>query len=301
MRKLTAIFLACAWIGVIPLLAVADTATDSRDELAIIALEGLMSAPPERALPLLIKVLRGERSDLVKGRALFVLSQIDEPEAQQLLLENARSGSSALRHEAIRAIGIGGDSDSLGALSAIYADGDADARSAVLEAWMIADREDEIFQIALNASSEEEADEAIQLLGAMDARDALRRLGEAGKGSASLVQAYAIAGDLGALTQILEESDDPSLRTDAIHAIGVVGSPEAQQALQKIYRDANSEQIREAALQGMLMADDEAGVLGLYKESDDPQQKRELLRTLTMMGGDAAMEAIDAALEGRQP
>jgi hypothetical protein len=51
----------------------------------------------------------------------------------------------------------------------------------------------------------------------------------------------------------------------------------------------------------MLIADAEQAVLGLYRESSDPTEKRELLRTLTMMGGDAALDAIDAALEGRLP
>ena len=55
---------------------------DDIEELKITALEVLMSAPPERALPLVSKVLAGESSDEVKERALFVLSQIDLPEAQ---------------------------------------------------------------------------------------------------------------------------------------------------------------------------------------------------------------------------
>jgi hypothetical protein len=71
--------------------------------------------------------------------------------------------------------------------------------------------------------------------------------------------------------------------------------------LQRIYRESASVAIREAALQGMLIADDEQGLLSLYRASNDPAEKRKLLRTLTIMGGDAALDAIDAALEGRLP
>src|SRR3954471_7845091 len=46
-----------------------------QETLALAALEGLMSQPPERALPILKKVLAGSQSTLVKRRALFVLSQ----------------------------------------------------------------------------------------------------------------------------------------------------------------------------------------------------------------------------------
>jgi hypothetical protein len=50
----------------------------------------------------------------------------------------------------------------------------------------------------------------------------------------------------------------------------------------------------------MLIADDEKGVLALYRAATTPDEKRALLRTLTMMDGDAALEAIDAALEGKK-
>ena len=86
-----------------------DANTNSESEqLKIAALEALISAPPDRALPLVNKVLSGNYSDEVKTRALFVLSQIDLPEAQALLLEIAKTGSGEFRLEAIRMIGIGG-------------------------------------------------------------------------------------------------------------------------------------------------------------------------------------------------
>ena len=62
-----------------------DRAPTDDEELAIAALEGLMAQPSERALPILKKVLAGSQSTLVKRRALFVLSQIDGPEARDIL------------------------------------------------------------------------------------------------------------------------------------------------------------------------------------------------------------------------
>ena len=82
---------------------------EERDALKIAAIEALMSAPPERALPAVTKVLQGNNSDEVKEAALFILSQIETPEAQALLLEMARSSEGELREEAISMIGIGGD------------------------------------------------------------------------------------------------------------------------------------------------------------------------------------------------
>ena len=60
---------------------------DDAEELKIAALEALIAAPPERALPLAAKALQGDHSDEVKERALFILSQIDLPESQREITE----------------------------------------------------------------------------------------------------------------------------------------------------------------------------------------------------------------------
>src|SRR5690348_14217425 len=103
----------------------ADRAPTADEELALAALEGLMSQPGDRALPIIKKVLAGSQTPTVKKRALFVLSQIDSPEAQQLLIQVSRSGDAAMRGEAIRSIGIGGDPKSLDSLLEVYNGGDA--------------------------------------------------------------------------------------------------------------------------------------------------------------------------------
>src|SRR5687768_12205180 len=92
-----------------------ERAPTEDEELALAALEGLMGRPADRALPIIKKVLAGPQTQLVKQRALFVLSQIDSPEANSILMQAARSSDSALRGEAIRSIGIGGDRNSLDA------------------------------------------------------------------------------------------------------------------------------------------------------------------------------------------
>ena len=268
-----------------------------RDQLALVALEGLMSAPAERALPLLQRTLAGSASTEVKQRALFVLSQVEDPAARTLLLQTARSGDAELRVEAIRSIGIGGDEASVGELQSIYRDGDAEIRSAVLQAWLIADRPDEVYQVAQDAS-DPGADEAISMLGAMGAQAQLRQLASSGRGSTSLVNALAVADDLDGLLAMARGNGQSDLRLEAIRAIGIVDGEAAEQALQQLYQEASDDALREAALQGLLVADAEAAVLALYRQSNDPAHKRELLRTLTIMGGDEALEAIDAALRG---
>ena len=271
-----------------------------QEELALAAMEGLMAQSSERALPIIKKVLNGSQTTLVKKRALFVLSQIEAPEAEEILIQMSRSTDAALRSEAIRSIGIGGNDKSLAALQEIYKAGDTDVKEQVLHAWLIADRKEEVYQAALNAKSEDEAAEAIHILGAMDAVEELRKLGDRPNASRKLVNAYAISGDLASLRKIAETGADPSLRAEAVQQIGIIGDDAARAALREIYSRSNDAKIKEAALQGLLIADDEQGVLALYRAATTAEEKRALLRTLTTMDGDAALEAIDAALEGKK-
>jgi len=173
--------------------------SDEQDSLKMAALEALITAPPERALPIVDKVLAGNNSVELKDRALFILSQMYTAEAEARMVAYARDSEGELQSEAIRMIGSGGDNETLAGLGDIYANGSSDAREAVLQAYLIADDADAVFQIAANASDEEEFSNAVQMLGAMGAYDQLRELrGRAGL-SESLIQAFAVSGDAATL------------------------------------------------------------------------------------------------------
>lgn len=279
--------------------AQSDTPRDN-EQLKIAALEALIAAPAERALPIVSKVLAGSHSDDVKERALFILSQIDAPEALETLLRFAREEDSALQAEAIRMIGIGGDKDALASLGAIYAAGGADAREAVLEAYLIAGDKKAVFEIAAGADNDKDFEQAVDMLGAMGARDELRELrGRAGV-SDTLIDAYAISGDFDSLRELATDSGDPALQTQAIEALGIIGGNQADATLVEIYRGAASDDIRKAALDGMLISGHDTGVLDLYRASKDAAEKKELLEFLVMMGSDEVWSIIDSALDGGQ-
>jgi len=248
--------------------AVSDV-EDPNEILKIAALEALISAPPERALPLVIKVLDANNTDEVKERALFVLSQIDLPEAQARLLELARSSDPELSAEAVRMIGIGGNEEALAGLAELYSTGDQDLREAVLEAYMIAGDVEAVYAIASNAADAEEFEGAVEMLGIMGAIDKLRVLSESSGYTEELIQ-----------------------------ALGLAGGDDVNATLMDIYRSAETDDIREAALEGMLISGYDEGVFELYKESNDINEKRDLLEMLSIMDSDKMMEVIDAALQG---
>jgi HEAT repeat protein len=274
-----------------------ESAATDDEELAIAALEGLMIQPSTRSLPILKKVLAGSQSTVVKRRALFVLSQLNEPEARELLMQTARSTNSELRGDAIRSIGISGDAKSLDSLQEVYKTGEADLKKDILQAWMIAGRKEAVFKAALDAKSEDEASDAIRMLGVMGATEELRKLGDRPHTSSGLLDALAITGDLASLRKIAEGNGEHSVRIDAVSRIGIVHNDAARTALREIYTRSSEADIKNAALQGMLIAEDDKGVLALYRAAKTTDEKRSLMRMLSMMNGDAALEAIDATLE----
>ena len=274
-----------------------DNSTGENDELKIAALEALIAAPPERALPRVRKILEGNSSDEVKESALFILSQINLPEAQSLLVDMANQLGGDLQIEAIQMIGIGGDPAALSALKSIYATGGIDIKEAVLEALMIAHDVDAVMEMALAAEDAEEFEAAVEMLAVMGATEQLRSLRNHPASSAGLVEAFIIADDAEMLLELAMDGSNKEQQLEAIEALGIVDGDDAGATLLGIYRGSDDDEIKGAALDGMMIADYDEGILELYRESQDVSEKSELLEYLTIMNSEAIWEVIDAALE----
>ena len=270
---------------------------DANDELKLAAVEALFTAPDDRALPLVTKVLAGNHSTEIKEAALFILSQIDQPEAHSTLLRFALEESGELQQEAIRMIGIGGNAEGMSNLKSIYESGDSEAREAVLEAFMIAGDKQAVFEIA-NIAEGDDFEEAVEMLAVMGAREELRELRSTKGISEALIEACAISGDFACLRELAADDSDIEMQTEAIEAMGIVGGDQVSAALFEIYQAASAPEIREAALDGMMISGDDAGLLKLYRASTDSTEKKELLEYLVMTGSDEVWAIIDDALDG---
>lgn len=299
MKTLTKIILASAALLMTTASAAQDTNRDDTEELKIAAVEALITAPADKALPVITKVLAADHSNEVKEAALFILSQIDKPEAQALLLKFAREQSGELQLGAIRMIGIGGDREALASLKSIYDSGSTDAREAVLEAYMIAGNKQAVLDIAVSAKGDD-FENAVDMLGAMGAREELRALRAQTGASETLIDAYAVSGDFDELQKMALDGSDPEMQTHAIEALGIIGGDAVNTTLVQIYRDAKTDEVREAALDGMLISGHDEGVLELYRAASNPSEKKELLEYLVIMGSDDVWTIIDSALEGNQ-
>jgi len=280
--------------------SIAQQPADDTEQLKIAALEALISAPEERALPIVEKVLAGNHSDEVKSRALFILSQIDLPEAQTILLTTASSQDGDLQLDAIRMIGIGGDPDSLAALRGLYDAGDPDVKESVLHAYLISDDSAAVYDIAASTTDDDEFEQTVHMLGVMGASEELAKLRDRDGPTESLIHAYAMSGDVESLRVLATDSSNPEQQMQAIHGLSIAGGHEVGPTLMEIYRGTDNEEVKESALHSMMIADYDEGVLELFRSSQDAQEKRGLLQMLVMMDSDAAMQVIDEALAGGQ-
>jgi len=281
--------------------AVAQDGDDIRDDeaLKMVALEALMSAPSERALPIVIRVLEGTGSDEMKEAALFILSQIDHPDAGAQLLNMAQSASGELRLDAIRMIGISGG-DAVDSLAAIFDSGDSEVREAVVEAYMIAGNSQGLYNIAINAENNDDFEAAVEMLGAMGATDELSKIRESSGVSDAIISAYVISDDADAIRELALDGSDLEQQANAIEALGIVGADDVEALLTQIYRDSDSQFIKEAALDGLLIGDYDDAILQLYRSGTSVSEKRELLERLVMMDSDQVMDIIDETLAGDQ-
>ena len=276
------------------LIGVSAYANDETVKLA--AVEALMAAPPEKAVPILTNVLKGNGSDELKSRALFVLTQTDAPQVEEVLLAYAEDSEGSLQTEAIRMIGIHGDDALLDELMPLYRAGDEEVRKSVLSAFLIADRPESVLQIAKEAETDDEFEAAVTMLGAMEATSMLAELKDHSKASAGLVQAYAVAGDSESLLAMARDDSDRDRQLQAIQGLGIAGGDDVGGHLVEIYQGSTDPAIKEAALQGLQIAGDDEALLTLYQSSTDSEEKAELLKQLVMTDSDLALEAINAAL-----
>jgi len=274
------------------------------EELADIAVQGLMNAPPERALPVLKKVLASQRSIKVKKRALFVLSQLETDDAMKVVLDTAKtSREPELRREAINMLGVSGADSAIEGLVDIYTTStSAEEKGRVIEAWLVADRKDLVLKTARTEADPKLRRKAIEALGSMEASDELAQLFETTQDAGNrraIIEALGVAENVSALKTIAGNTSLPEdQRVDAMEALGVAGDEGGAAALVELYGKANTPALREAVLQGLLVADDAEAVKKLYRNARTTEEKKALLRVLTSMDDESAIDVIEQELGG---
>lgn len=270
----------------------------SDEELKLYALDGLMQVEPEKAVPVLEKLLAGNASERVKQRALFVISQSDSPRAREILVRTAKTGQPvSLRREAIKTLGVAGDPPDIAALGEIARDTTQpeEVRDALVEAYLIADKPDALAAMATADPNPRIREKAIDALGANGQLPALRQLWSTEKDPdlrAKLLQAFGVAGDVDTLAKAAKETTDPELRRKAIDGLGIAEGPEARRALKRLYGEYTSVDAKRQVLQALMVQDDAKTLVEMFKAEKDPALKKAILQQLSVMDDPEATKVL---------
>jgi HEAT repeat protein len=269
------------------------------EDLKMLAIQGLMNSAPDRALPLLEKVLNGTGTPKEKSKALFVIAQSGSPEAKQILGRIAGGQSNPdLQRKAVEYLGMFGGDDSHKILADVYAkSSDESLKRAILRSYMISGDKDDLFAAAKAEKSESVRGEAIRQLGLVHGVDELQQLYQRETSNAvkhEILQAFFLAGDSQRLVQAATNEKDPELRRNAVRNLGLINSPDSAKALQSIYTKDSDESVRREVLNAYFIQGNASGLVAIARNEKNPELKREAVSKLSLMNN---KEATDYLME----
>jgi hypothetical protein len=147
---------------------------ESNEDIKLIAINGLMNADPNSAVPLLEGILKGPGAPKVKDRAMFVLAESRSPQAQQVLANYVKgSANPDLQIRAMRYMGMSGTPETQQLLVTVYSSAtDASVKRAVVQSLFMADASAKMIELARKERDPEMKKTIVQYLSMMNSKDA---------------------------------------------------------------------------------------------------------------------------------
>jgi HEAT repeat protein len=219
----------------------ASPAQETNEDLKLMAINSLMGADPDRAMPPLEGLLKGNSSPAVKDRAMFVLAQNQSPRAQQILAQYAKgAGNPDLQMRAIRYIGMSGTSEARQQLVSIYnASSDVSVKRQVIQSLMISNAKEPLFTLAKNEKDVELRADAIRQLGLMGATDQLLQLYSSDsdpKAKRAVIDGLFMHNDAKALVDLARKEPDPAMKRSIVQRLTMMHSKEATDYMMELLK-----------------------------------------------------------------
>lgn len=265
------------------------------DDLKMIAINSLMHTDPEKAFPLLEKIVRGgTTSKKIRERALFILSQSGSPRAQALLGEIARGNSNPdMQKQAVRYLGLSGSSANRQLLYDMYASSaSVEVKKEILHAFMLSGDKTHVVNAARGEKNPKLRGAAIHTLGIMGGRAELAQMygTETDREmKEEIIQALFISGDGKKIGELARGERDPHLRKEAIQKLGLMGSGTAPTLLQ-IYAEESSVDVKEGVINSLFLQGNVRALIDLSKKETNKELRKEALQKLSLMNNSEALE-----------
>lgn len=258
------------------------------EELKLLAIQSLMNSNPDKAVPLLEKVIQGNYPVKLKDRALFVLSQNNSDKAQQILMGIAKMNSQPdLQKRAIRDIGMNGSSRNRAVLKEIYnSSPDISVKKTVFQAWLMCGCKEDVAALAKTEKNPELRKEAIRYLGMMGGRAELL---DFYKNSPDVetreeaVGAMLMCGCAHELSEIAQTEKDPRVLDKAINTLGLVGGEESLNTLTRLYGTQTDPALKKKVINALFLHGAGKEMVALARKETNPEMKRELIQKMSLM------------------
>ncbi len=267
---------------------------ESNDDLKLLAINSLMNTDPERALPLLEKILQGTASPKLKERAMFVLIQSGSPRAREVVAQFARGGANPdLQLKAIDQLGLFGGKSSRQTLADIYAaSNDTRVKRQILRAFMLGGDRDRLMAAAKQEKAPELRAEAVRQLGLVGGVEQLAELYQTEtttEGKKAIIHSLFLAGAADRIGQLARSEKDTAARLGAIHSLGLMGKKTAPD-LTAMYSSDPDKAVKKAVLQALFLQGNATAIVEIARKETDPELKREAVQKLSLMNSKEATE-----------
>lgn len=215
-------------------------ASETDEDLKLLAINGLMHSEPDKAMPLLEKVLNETKNPpRVRERALFVLARSDSPQARAEVMRVAMGSSNPdLQMKAVEYLAVSGDKKDSAAFTNIYrSTSDPAVKRAALQALFMRKDENALLTLARSETNEDLRRQAIQLLGAMRAAGPLASLYSSEKSPdvrRNIIDALFTGGDAKQLVSLARSESNPELKRQAVERLSMMHSKDADAYLMEL-------------------------------------------------------------------
>jgi HEAT repeat protein len=273
--------------------------SESDEDLKLFAINNLINTDPERAIPLLDKLLQKNSSPKLKERALFVLAQSRTPKSTEIVTQFARGGGNPdLQQKAVEYLGIYGGKDNLQTLSDIYGSAnDLGLKRTILRSFMVARDKDRLLAAAKNEQNPDLRRDAIQYLGNLGAYPELVQLygtEQAFEAKEAIIQSLANGGNAEKLIEIARTEKDQKLRRTAIHRLGTMSRSKTAEPLVALYASETDTANKEQIIHALFTQGSVKELVDVARKESDPNLKRLAVQMLSRMN---SKEATDFLIE----
>ncbi len=206
------------------------------EDVRIQALGRLIKTDAPKVIPILRNIAFEAVDPGAARRAVFVLAQSRNPEAQSCVVDVAKTGPEPVRVAAIRELGRFGGPEVSHALLEVYSTGNAPVKRQVVVS--LGERSDasSLFRIVQSENDDRLRDTAIVALGRVGGREQLRSLlARASKETRlAVVRGLFLAQDDDGLIRVAEQEKDPEVRSEVLSRLRLIGTPKAKAYLESV-------------------------------------------------------------------